>query len=42
MQQIKVKPNKDGKIIITLFGTKYEIIVENEEVEKCKKVKTKA
>lgn len=25
---IKVKPDKDGKIFITLYGTKYEIVVE--------------
>ncbi len=25
---IKVTPNKDGKIFITLYGTKYEIVVE--------------
>lgn len=28
---IKVKPNKDGKIFITLYGTKYEIVVEEEK-----------
>ena len=25
---IKVKPNKDGKIFITLYGTKYQIVIE--------------
>lgn len=25
---IKVTPNKDGKIFITLYGTKYEIIID--------------
>ena len=25
---IKVTPNKDGKIFITLYGTKYEIVIE--------------
>lgn len=25
---IKVVPNKDGKLFITLYGTKYEIVVE--------------
>ena len=25
---IKVTPNKDGKIYITLYGTKYEIVIE--------------
>lgn len=28
---IKVTPNKDGKIFITLYGTKYEIVVEQEK-----------
>jgi len=31
---IKVKPNKDGKIFITLYGTKYEIVVEEEKPAK--------
>ena len=39
---IKVKPDKNGKIFITLYGTKYEIVIENDEVTKCKKEKTKA
>ena len=31
---IKVTPNNDGKIFITLYGTKYEIVVEQpKEVE---------
>lgn len=25
---IEVTPNKDGKIFITLYGTKYEIVVK--------------
>ncbi len=25
---IKVTPNKDGKLFITLYGTKYEIVIE--------------
>ena len=28
---IKVKPNSDGEIFITLYGTKYQIIVEGNE-----------
>lgn len=28
---IKVKPDKDGKMFITLYGTKYQIIVEEEK-----------
>ena len=31
---IKVTPNKDGKIFITLYGTKYEIVVEQPKAEK--------
>ncbi len=31
---IKVKPNKDGKIFITLYGTRYEIVIEKPTVEK--------
>ncbi len=25
---IEVTPNKDGKIFITLYGTKYEIVIK--------------
>ena len=25
---IKVKPDKDGRVFITLYGTRYEIVVE--------------
>lgn len=25
---IKVTPNKDGKLFITLYGTKYQIVIE--------------
>ena len=32
---IKVKPDKDGRVFITLYGTRYEIVVE-----KPKKVKS--
>lgn len=31
MNVIKVTPNKEGKIFITLYGTKYQIIVEEEK-----------
>lgn len=31
---IKVTPNKDGKIFITLYGTKYEIVIEEPKTEK--------
>ena len=31
---IKVTPDKDGKIFITLYGTKYEIIVEKPKPSK--------
>lgn len=34
---IEVTPNKDGKIFITLYGTKYEIVIK-----KPVKVETKA
>ena len=30
MEQIKVKPNKDGKIIIKMFGKDYEIVIEKD------------
>ena len=40
---IKVVPNKDGKLFITLYGTKYEIVVEqpNEVEEKPAKTTNK-
>ena len=28
---IEVTPNKDGKIFITLYGTKYQIVVKEEK-----------
>ena len=28
---IEVTPDKNGKIFITLYGTKYQIVVKNEE-----------
>lgn len=34
---IKVTPNKEGKIFITLYGTKYEIVIEQPKVEKTTK-----
>lgn len=35
---IEVTPNKDGKIFITLYGTKYEIVVkENKKPAKADK-----
>ena len=30
---IEVTPNKDGKIFITLYGTKYQIIVKEQPKE---------
>lgn len=38
-QVIKVTPDKDGKIFITLYGTKYQIVVEEKKDEE-KPVKT--
>ena len=34
---IKVTPNKEGKIFITLYGTKYEIVIEQPKAEKTTK-----
>lgn len=34
---IVVKPNKDGKLFITLFGTKYQIVVETPTAPKLNK-----
>jgi len=31
---IKVTPNEKGEIFVTLFGTKYQIVVEPTVVEK--------
>ena len=36
-QVIKVKPNEKGEIFITLFGTKYQIVVEETPKAKPKK-----
>ena len=30
---IEVTPNKDGKIFITLYGTRYEIVVKQPATE---------
>lgn len=35
---IKVKPNEKGEIYITLYGTKYQIVVEK-DIEKPNKAK---
>lgn len=34
VQTIKVKPDKNGRVFITLYGTKYEIVIEKEKEEK--------
>lgn len=31
---IKVKPNEKGEIFITLYGTKYQIVVEDKPANK--------
>lgn len=31
MNVIEVTPNKDGKLFITLYGTKYEIKIKEEK-----------
>lgn len=36
MQKIYIKPDKDGKLYITLYGTRYEIIVEETKEQKKK------
>lgn len=33
---IKVKPDKDGRVFITLYGTRYEIVVEQPKPTKTK------
>lgn len=33
---IRVKPDKDGKVFITLYGTRYEIVVEQPKPSKTK------
>lgn len=35
-QVIKVTPDKDGKIFITLYGTKYQIVVDEPKPSKTK------
>ena len=34
VQVIKVTPDKDGKIFITLYGTKYQIVVDEPKPSK--------
>lgn len=34
MDVIKVKPNKEGKLIIKMFGKEYEIVVEKTDTPK--------
>ena len=34
---IEVTPDKDGKVFITLYGTKYQIVIKEPKVEKTKK-----
>ena len=36
---IKVKPDKDGKIFITLYGTRYQIVVDVPQEPKPSKTK---
>ena len=31
---IEVTPDKDGKVFITLYGTKYQIVVKEPKTEK--------
>lgn len=35
-QVIKVTPDKNGKIFITLYGTKYQIVVDEPKPSKTK------
>ena len=37
-KKIEIIPDKDGKLYITLFGTKYEIIIKKTKSEKKKEV----
>lgn len=32
--KIFVEPDKDGKIFVTLFGTKYEIVIKEKKKKK--------
>ena len=36
VQVIKVTPDKNGKIFITLYGTKYQIVVDEPKPSKTK------
>lgn len=31
---IKVKPNENGELFITLYGTKYQIVIEDDNAKK--------
>lgn len=37
---IKVIPDKDGKLFITLYGTRYEIVIEKPATKPAKTEKT--
>lgn len=39
VQVIKVTPDKNGKIFITLYGTKYQIVVDEPKPSKTKENK---
>lgn len=34
MEKLIIKPNENGKYIVKLFGTEYEIIIEGKTEEK--------
>lgn len=36
---IEVTPDKDGKVFITLYGTKYQIVIKEPKPEKTKEKK---
>ena len=36
MNIIEVTPDKDGKIFVTLYGTRYQIVVKEKPVTKTK------
>lgn len=38
---IEVTPDKDGKVFITLYGTKYQIVVKEPKPSKTKETKEK-
>ena len=37
---IKIKPDKDGKLFIRLYGTRYQIVIEKEEPKEQPKSKS--